>query len=98
MSTIKNPCILCEIGCDFTQYHKERHLLDPKKVDDFNDKLLKEPLEEFTHPPFNYFDDIQSIGSDIEFIDDDDDDDDIDFSDCLDYEDMNNITYLDKTI
>lgn len=87
-----NPCVLCDIGCEYTEYHKMRHLQDPKKVDDFNAMLLNEPLEDFDHPPFDDVDMMATADDffdDIEFIDSDED---------MDYEDMDNITYLDKTI
>lgn len=92
MTENANPCVLCEIGCKYTEYHKIRHLQDPKKVEHFNNKLLNEPLEDFDHPPF---DDVDMTANAYEFFDEivesDDDND-------MDYEDPDNITYLDKTI
>tara|TARA_R110000787_G_scaffold85729_1_gene182734 strand:- start:51 stop:257 length:207 start_codon:yes stop_codon:yes gene_type:complete len=56
MTTDKNEidcaCVLCDIGCEFTIYHTLRHQQDPKRLTDFIDKLMNEPIKEFKHPPF----------------------------------------------
>tara|TARA_B110000285_G_scaffold208978_1_gene249591 strand:+ start:314 stop:604 length:291 start_codon:yes stop_codon:yes gene_type:complete len=89
-----NPCVLCEIGCKYTEYHNIRHLQDPGKGEAFRNKLLNEPLEveDFDHPPF---DDVDMTADAYEFFDEivESDDD-----NNMDYEDPDNITYLDKTI
>ena len=93
MTKNANPCVLCDIlGCKYTEYHKMRHLQEPGKVDAFHNKLLNEPLEDFDHPPF---DDVDMTANAYEFFDEivESDDD-----DNMDYEDPDNITYLDKTI
>ena len=94
MTKNANPCVLCEIGCKYTDYHKIRHLQEPGKGDAFRNKLLNEPLEDFDHPPFddvNMTANADDFFDEVEFIDSDDDEN-------MEYEDMNNITYLDKTI
>lgn len=49
------PCVLCEIGCNMSSYHKLRHAENPKSVDEFKKQLMLEPLDkknDFVHPPF----------------------------------------------
>jgi hypothetical protein len=52
-----HPCALCSAGIDFNDFHLLHHSHTTGSAEAFNEALMKEPIEEFEHEPFNFFDD-----------------------------------------
>lgn len=63
------PCVLCSIGVEFNDYHLLRHSQTTGRAEAFNDALMKEPIKEFDHEPFDFFDDFDGFDfEDVELI------------------------------
>ena len=41
-----SPCILCDVGCVFSQHHLLRHRMAPHKAELFRQELMTEPIED----------------------------------------------------
>ena len=55
------PCALCEAGCPFNYYHLMRHSHTTGRAESFVDTLMKEPIIEYEHEPFDYFEDFEDF-------------------------------------
>jgi len=55
------PCALCEAGCPFNYYHLMRHSQTTGRAKAYTDALMKEPVIEYEHEPFDYFEDFEDF-------------------------------------
>lgn len=76
------PCVLCEAGCVYSDYHLMRHTQTIGRSASFNDALMREPIGDF--PPFDYFEDVDPF--EVNF----------DETETIDFDEDNRMTIFDS--
>ena len=86
-----DACIMCDLGWNMSDYHRLRHMSNPKAVCAFHDKLMNEPIGEFSNAPFDedlfdspFFDSDESMDFILEEFDTSGESNDEDTNDDLD--------------